>query len=284
MRHVKPVWPDWEAGIDFKFPRIVGGKELSKSALLCNSSFLLRFQVSLKKKRHNNDIGLSTLKGDSITFPPPLFHGMSTNLTRKLHPFFFLSRVSLSSSSWTCLLKNRGIVLFIASLGEVFEPLEDTNIGMRNMQELFFGWVGWDGTVWVLNVFIFVTEKSITFKKRKYRRNTEKNRIYLNSHRHYLIYCLYCLNTSRLKWDAPVLRLLLSPLQPLFGLVTQLPLFPFERERVAWRFRMRLRLLPFLQQRENQNFSSTVSYLKNIIPRNFITKSKLKLCYTFNRP
>ena len=35
--------------------------------------------------------------------------------------------------------KNKGIVLFIASLGEVFEPLEDTNKGMRNMQDLFFG-------------------------------------------------------------------------------------------------------------------------------------------------
>ena len=39
------------------------------------------------------------------------------------------------------------------------------NIGMRSMQDLFFlaGWVEM-GQFVVLNVFVFVTEKSITFK------------------------------------------------------------------------------------------------------------------------
>ena len=46
----------------------------------------------------------------------------------------------------------------------------------------------------------------------------------------------------------------------------------------------RLCLLPFLQQRKNQNYSSMVSYLKNIIPCNFTMKSKLTLCCTSNRP
>ena len=32
----------------------------------------------------------------------------------------------------------------------------------------------WDGTVSVLNIVIFVAEKSVTLKKRKYRRKTEK--------------------------------------------------------------------------------------------------------------
>ena len=74
------------------------------------------------------------------------------------------------------------------------------NKGMRSMQDLFFlaGWVEM-GQFVVLNVFVFVNEKSITFKKRKYRRD-RKNLIYLNSHRYYVIYCLYCLNNSKLKW------------------------------------------------------------------------------------
>ena len=104
------------------------------------------------------------------------------------------------------------------------------------MQGSFFGWVGWHGTVCVPNVFIFVTKKSPTFKRQKYRGKTEKNLIYLNSHTYYVIYCPYCPITSKLKWNASVPRFLLSPSQPLFGFVTQRPLFPvWERARVAWR-------------------------------------------------
>ena len=71
---------------------------------------------------------------------------------------------------------------------------------MRGMQDLFFlaGWVEM-GQFVVLNVFVFVTEKSITFKNENIA-ETEKNLIYLNSHRYYVIYCLYCLNNSKLKW------------------------------------------------------------------------------------
>ena len=157
------------------------------------------------------------------------------------------------------------------------------------MQGSFFGWVGWHGTVCVPNVFIFVTEKSPTFKRQKYRGKTEKNLIYLNSHTYYVIYCPYCPITSKLKWNASVPRFLLSPSQPLFGLVTQRPLFPvWERARRVTRpkkgWLKRLRLLPVLRQRENQNCLSTVSYLKITIPRNFTTKSKLKLRCTSNRP
>ena len=35
---------------------------------------------------------------------------------------------------------------------------------------------------------------------------------------------------------------------------------------------------------QNQTYSSTVSYFKNIIPRNFTTKCKLKLCCTSSGP
>ena len=131
------------------------------------------------------------------------------------------------------------------------------------MQGSFFGWVGWHGTVCVPNFFIFVTKKSPTFKRQKYRGKTEKNLIYLNSHTYYVIYCPYCPITSKLKWNASVPRFLLSPSQPLFGLVTQRPLFPvWERERCVTRPKKgwleRLRLLPVLRQRENQNCLSTV--------------------------
>ena len=66
------------------------------------------------------------------------------------------------------------------------------------MQELFFrlGGLRWDSCV--LNVIIFVSEKSITFKKRTYRRKTDKKNLnYLISHRHCVIYSLYCLNISK---------------------------------------------------------------------------------------
>ena len=53
----------------------------------------------------------------------------------------------------------------------------------------------------------------------------EKTQFYLNSEKYYVIYCLYCLNTSKLKYNASVSHLLLSPLQVLFGHVTQCPLF-----------------------------------------------------------
>ena len=49
------------------------------------------------------------------------------------------------------------------------------------MLELFFRWVGLDGTVCVLNVSIFVTEKSITFKRTKIRLTSpyEKDRYFV---------------------------------------------------------------------------------------------------------
>ena len=45
----------------------------------------------------------------------------------------------------------------------------------------------------------------------------------------------------------------------------------------------RLHLLPFLKQRENHNYLSTVSCQKNTIPRNFTSKSKLQFCFISNR-
>ena len=68
------------------------------------------------------------------------------------------------------------------------------NIGMRSMQEFICGWVGL-----CTNVFIFVTEKSITFN-------------------------LSLFKYFKFWWNAFLPRLLLSPLY-----------FSFKRERVAWR-------------------------------------------------
>ena len=82
-----------------------------------------------------------------------------------------------------------------------------------------------------------------------------------------------------------IIYLLLSPLQMLFGLVTQCPLFPiWESVCCVTRPHNSCKLLPLLQQRENQNYSSIVSYLKNMILRNFTMKGKLKLCCSSNRP
>ena len=51
-----------------------------------------------------------------------------------------------------------------------------------------------------------------------------------------MIYCLYCLNTSKLQGNTSVSHLLFSPSQPMFGLVSQRPLFPvWERTRCVTR-------------------------------------------------
>ena len=63
-------------------------------------------------------------------------------------------------------------------------------------------------------------------KTKGLQKDRKKILIYLNSHRYCVTYYLYCLNTSALKWNASLPYLLLSPLQMLFGLVTQCPLFP----------------------------------------------------------
>ena len=150
--------------------------------------------------------------------------------------------------------------------------------------------MGCDETHCVPYIFTFGAEKKHNFQKNEniallhLRRKKKKYLIYLNSHR----YCLYCLNTSKQKWNASVPRLLLSPTQPSFGLVTQRHLFSVgERQRCVTRpnngCESRLYLLPFLKQRENHNYLSTVSCQKNTIPRYFTSKSKLQFCFISNR-
>ena len=46
----------------------------------------------------------------------------------------------------------------------------------------------------------------------------------------FVVHCLYCLITFEQKYNAAVSRLLESPSQPLFCLVTQRPLVPRRRE------------------------------------------------------
>ena len=69
-------------------------------------------------------------------------------------------------------------------------------------------------------------------KERKYLITSlqEKKTIYLNSHRYFVVHCLYCLITFEQIYNASVSRLLESPSQPLFCLVTQRPLVPRRRE------------------------------------------------------
>ena len=74
-----------------------------------------------------------------------------------------------------------------------------TNI--KHRQELFF-WLGglrWDSlcTKW----FHFCRWKRAWLSKTKILQKDRKTLIYLNSHRYYVIYYLYFLNTSKLKWN-----------------------------------------------------------------------------------
>ena len=150
------------------------------------------------------------------------------------------------------------------------------------MQELLFGWAGWDGaSLRVPDVSFLWQKESITFKRMKishyltlntkarYKRkgalgtsgsfvnqpswHTElqnslscsqckaltrcaflgKTLIYLNSLNYFIVYCLYCRNTSRQKCNASVSNLLM---QQLFCLVTQRHLFPVgEKARCVMR-------------------------------------------------
>ena len=62
--------------------------------------------------------------------------------------------------------------------------------------------------------------------------------------------------------------------------------FSLKREQFAWQDQITvpkgLYFLLFLYQRENQNYSFAVCYLKNIILHKFTVKSKLKLCCISN--
>ena len=86
----------------FQISTYFRGKKWSKSALLCNSSFLLRFQVSLKKKASQQyNLPSNRTRWHS---PHPSLIERQLTLLENVIPFFPL-RVSLSTSSWTCLRK-----------------------------------------------------------------------------------------------------------------------------------------------------------------------------------
>ena len=73
-----------------------------------------------------------------------------------------------------------------ASLKLLFLTSFQINIFMRSIQELFFSWVGWDGTL-----YNFQTDKNIALLHYK---GMKKKLIYLNSHRYFVVYFL---NTSK---------------------------------------------------------------------------------------
>ena len=84
----------------------------------------------------------------------------------------------------------------------------------------YFGWEGWDGTLCVPNAFsfFFLQKKSITFKKNyiallHLKRN---NLNCLNWHRYFVVYRLYCLNTSDRLAGAPLLCCRVALWPPLF--------------------------------------------------------------------
>ena len=72
---------------------------------------------------------------------------------------------------------------------------------MRSTQELLFFLAGWvEMGQFVYLMFSFLSPKEHNFQKTKIsQKDRKKNLIYLNSHRYYVIYCLYFPNTSKLK-------------------------------------------------------------------------------------
>ena len=48
-------------------------------------------------------------------------------------------------------------------LNDSFEPWQHMNIGMRSMQELFFSWVGRNGTLCVPYVFVIFKRTKILY-------------------------------------------------------------------------------------------------------------------------
>ena len=102
-------------------------------------------------------------------------------------------------------LTNREALTVLCSVGKHTGSRKTlgTNTGMRIMQELIFNCVCCGRTLCEPIVFIFETEKEHNFKKNEnivllHLKEKEKKRlIYLNSHKFFVIYCLYCLNTSQ---------------------------------------------------------------------------------------
>ena len=137
---------------------------------------------------------------------------------------------------------------------------------MRSMGELFFGWVGRDGTLCIHN---FQKSENIAlhhFKRKK------KNLIYLNSHRYFVVYCLYCLNTFVVSFAAVVWSRHTTPSIPRWRVSA------LRDETITVAKEPKLTTVPLTKEK------SKVSRLKNIIPRNFTTKGKLQLCCISNRP
>ena len=66
------------------------------------------------------------------------------------------------------------------------------------MGELFFGWVGRDGTLCIHNFQKSEISHYITLRERK------KNLIYLNFFVYFVVCCLYCLNTFVVSFAAVV--------------------------------------------------------------------------------
>ena len=101
-------------------------------------------------------------------------------------------------------LTNREALTVLCSVGKHTGSRKTlgTNTGMRIMQELIFNWVCCGRTLCEPIVFIFGTEKEHDFKKNEnivllHLKERKKRLIYLNSHRFFVVYCLYCLNTSK---------------------------------------------------------------------------------------
>ena len=114
-------------------------------------------------------------------------------------------------------------------------------------------------------------------KKRKISQKDRKNPIYMYSHRYYMDLLSLWATLTAVSFPAVVWA---CPTTPSISRLKESVL----SDKTKYRLRKRLCLLSFLQQRENQNYSSTVSYLKYLVLRNFTTKSKLKLCCPLNRP
>ena len=138
------------------------------------------------------------------------------------------------------------------------------NIDMRRNKSYTFGGGrgGLDETLRAPNVFIFATEKEHNFQTDEniaLLHLKRKKKTCLSSHRYFVVYFF------------PLQQLFLSSHNAIYS--------PLKRERAAW-----WDWITIVEETAFTSVPLTVSYLKNIVLRDFTMKSKLKLCCICNKP
>lgn len=156
----------------------------------------------------------------------------ATGWTRVTDKLRWKTRQKHVTQRWFSALKVSYAVIYVTVASFSVQKTGSTTSICLKMYT-WFRWLCFSRFLWAL---IHKTKRSLCFQNLQKNENISllhfkrKNIICLNSHRYFEVHCLYCLITFEQKYNVSVSRLLESPSQPLFCLVTQRPLVPRRRE------------------------------------------------------